>query len=234
MKKRIIILVFVLILASILRLYKIGEVPYDQAADYIDTIGHYTEVKWLYDNIFVKHNFNFHNLVHYNLAGVKTDFYFSLPFYIILHNNLSLHVTSFIFEILTIVFLYLFTKEFLDEKTALIASFLYAILPSAIEWHRYVLEHSKFSFFAVFSLFLFYRWNKTKQKKYLFFTASTMGFALSVHMSFIFFICSFLTFITIEKLLSKNMKFNSRDVNYFLTGFTIGALLLIINTILFF
>ena len=71
MKKRIIILVFVLILASILRLYKIGEVPYDQAADYIDTIGHYTEVKWLYDNIFVKHNFNFHNL---DTSGQKSKY----------------------------------------------------------------------------------------------------------------------------------------------------------------
>src|SRR3989304_6777330 len=169
MKKYILFLI--ILLASFLRLYKLGSVPpslyWDEAslgynAYSILTTGHDEHGKFLPITNFAA--FGDYKPPGYIYAAVPAIAAFGL-------NEFSIRFPSAFFGVLTVVITYLLTKKiFKREKIALFASFFLAISPWHIQFSRGAFEANVGLFFSSLGIYLFFKFAKDN-KIYLLFSA---------------------------------------------------------------
>lgn len=76
-------------------------------------------------------------------------------------------VLSVIFSLFTIYGIYLLTKKIISEKTALWASFIYAIIPLNIFYGRAFMPESLLLMCSVYGIYFFYQWVEDDSIKFL-------------------------------------------------------------------
>ncbi len=111
------------------------------------------------------------------------------PFLFILgFGPFSFRLAQSIFLLLTILTVYLFARDYYEEKTALVASFLLCVFPYFI-----LMRHGEFpflGFYAVMILFLAHRYHKTKRRKYLYSLCLVSGFATYFNLMILYLLLS--------------------------------------------
>lgn len=155
MNKKNILLIFIIILAFILRVYKVSEYPAGLNADEA-AIGYnaYSLIQTGKDEFGHSWPINFQS---FNDFKPGLYFYLVLPFVKILGlNELAVRLPSVILGTLSVYFLFLLVKKvFDDERLALISSFLLSISPWAIHFSRGGWETNAATFFIIVGVYLF-------------------------------------------------------------------------------
>ncbi len=82
---------------------------------------------------------------------------------------------ALILGVLSIFIIFLLVKELYDEKTALLASFIYALIPTVVIGSRLVQNENFFIPVFLLSLFLIFRFIKTKKDKFFLLAAFICG-----------------------------------------------------------
>ena len=165
-------IVFLTILALIIRLYKLDEIPpgnwYDEAINGLDALSilkvKFPPVFFMTEGHPREALFMYLILLNFKIFGVS---------------YITLRLTSVIIGTITIPLCYLFTKEFFDRRTA----FLSALILAFLRWH---IHFSRTSFRTIltplFLLLVFYFLKKgIKNKKTIFFIISGICFGLGFH-----------------------------------------------------
>lgn len=162
-------LIWIFLLALILRIYKLGTFPFGFHVDEV-------KVGWEALSILTTGKDDHGNFLspYYNSIGDFRPtgiFYFTIPSLIIFgRTELAVRLPSAIFGALTILPIFYFAFEILQKKKwAYVASFLLAISPWHIEVSRATSEVVISTFFAIFSLYFLTKLIRTTHKKYLFF-----------------------------------------------------------------
>ena len=108
-------------------------------------------------------------------------------------NMFGIRFLSVLFGSLTIILVYLLGKELFNEKTGLIASFIFMISPFQI-LHMQALMDVPMSFFALFSMYLLIL--SLKENKNIFFILSwiSLGIAIMIKQIALVFIPAFVLF----------------------------------------
>ncbi len=150
------LLILIVIIASVLRLWKLSSNPVSLFGDELD-VGYqaYSILKTgkdYYGNFMPIH---FHSIAEwrtplYLYSAVPTVAVFGIT-------PLGVRLPAAIFGILTVVALYLLTKELTNENTALIASGVVAINPWAIQYSRAGFEVTLLLFLLLLGVYLFFR-----------------------------------------------------------------------------
>ena len=83
-----------------------------------------------------------------------------------------------IYGILTILLLYLIGKEMLNKKIALLASFLFAIYPTAIYWNRMGFANNQLMFLSVLSLYSILLYLNRKGEKWFYLAGILTGMSI--------------------------------------------------------
>jgi len=165
-------IVFLIILALIIRLYKLDEIPpgnwYDEAINGLDALSilkaKFPPVFFMTEGHPREALFMYLILLNFKIFGIS---------------YITLRLTSIIIGTITILFCYLFTKEFFDKRTA----FLSALILAFLRWH---IHFSRTSFRTIltplFLLLVFYFLKKgIKNKKTILFIISGICFGLGFH-----------------------------------------------------
>lgn len=189
LKKESFLLGLILLLALVLRLYRINNPIADwhafrQAdtasvtreyvkADKIDLLKpHYQDVSNIqsgFDNLEAYRMVEF-PFINGGLALILKTFK-SLD--LVLFSRLA----SVFISLLTIVVIYQLVKEISTQKTALLSALIYAVLPYSVFYSRAILPEPYFLFFSTFSIWQFYLF--TKSRKYSSYLLSILGLALT-------------------------------------------------------
>ncbi len=156
MRKTVVFLICILILGSFLRFYKIGEESFwlDEGATATVMLKHGS--LGILKNIYLYGN----TLPEYYSVGGEVPLYFILLHYwtrIFSISEISLRSFSAIFDILSILLVFLVAKKLLNEKVALLSSFFYAISIPAIEHSQEARQYSIYVFFVLLSTYFFIR-----------------------------------------------------------------------------
>jgi len=164
--------VFLTILAFIIRIYKLDEIPpgnwYDEAINGLDALSilkaKFPPVFFMTEGHPREALFMYLILLNFKIFGIS---------------YITLRLTSVIIGTITIPLCYLFTKEFFDKRTA----FLSALILAFLRWH---IHFSRTSFRTIltplFLLLVFYFLKKgIKNKKTIFFIISGICFGLGFH-----------------------------------------------------
>ena len=175
LKNQSFLLGLILLLALILRLYRIGNPVADwhafrQAdtasvtrefvkADKIDLLRpHYQDLSNIQSG--------FDNLEGYRMVEFPFINAF-LAIFLRTFKSLDLvlfsRLASVFISLGTIIVLYKLVKEISDSKTALLTAFVYAVLPYSIYYSRAILPEPYFLFFSTLSIWQFYLFAKTKK-----------------------------------------------------------------------
>lgn len=93
------------------------------------------------------------------------DIYPAVIFRILGANVVYLRLSAIVFSLLTIFFLYLLVEKISSSKTALIAAFLYAVLPFSIFFSRGIFQEIPLNFYAVATLYFLYCFLSQKEGK---------------------------------------------------------------------
>lgn len=187
MKKYIIVLIF--LLALFLRTYKLGQYPvgflWDEAALGYNAYSILNTAKDEYGK--------FLPIIFKSFGDYKPGFYvyLTIPSVLIFGlNEFAVRFPSALFGSLTVVFLYLFMKEFFNKETSpynkfvfsnllpLLSAFLLTISPWHINFSRGSWELNIMLFELVLGLFLLARYHKTQKKSLLIVSAFVFTFSL--------------------------------------------------------
>jgi 4-amino-4-deoxy-L-arabinose transferase-like glycosyltransferase len=142
------------------------------------------------------------NFSHLLIYHGPLNYFLMLPsLYLLGATPLALKLPFVTLGVLSIVFLYLFMKNFYSVEDALLASFILTILPGHITLSVIPLQYIFTSFFVTLTLYLSYKYFKTNQRKYLFLLTPFLSFGILVRLSFLFF---FLPFFVLGLLFKKN------------------------------
>ena len=202
--RSIVIFSIILILTIFLRFWRLEEIPYYQTGNFLgDVISFSTYApSGLFDYYTYMHT-------EYKASGFH---YLTYPLKFLTPGSLLYYriVTAF-FDVLAVIFLFLFLWDFLGERYAIVGSLIYAIFPNAINWARTGIDVSLLSFSLCVTLFLFYRWYKTKNKKYLYIGSFLAGYGISIHIAFVYAVMSYIILALI--LFLHHKKFRKRLLN---------------------
>jgi hypothetical protein len=167
--------------------------------------------------------------------------YLMLPFFYFLGVNVfSLRLMTIVFGGFTLILCYLFAKDFLNRRIAVITVLLLAVHPSFVFWSRQgIYVTSVMTFIAAGSLVCLLRWHRGKTDWYLYAGAFLLGLGLSAKLLFLWFIVALAvsTYIlrfsalplrspwpdrrTVLKILAFNM--NAKQLVSGLVSFCVGA-----------
>jgi len=115
--------------------------------------------------------------------------------YKIFPSDYTFYIFPAICGALTIYVFYLVSKEILDEKTALLATTLFAFAPNLLyRTSLYIPENLGLFLFTV-SLLLFVRYLKYKEKKYIIYLLALMPLYMITHRNWIMFLLSIMCII---------------------------------------
>lgn len=133
--------------------------------------------------------------------------FFLAPIYFIFgHSILAAQVLQIILSLLIITFIYFIAKEYLGEKSALLASFIYALWPADIAFSQEILTEIPFTFLLIASMWLLLRGVKKDSSKIIFFAGLILGAAtltrfITVLLPFALFFVFYLIFKSYKKAL---------------------------------
>ena len=151
-KKTIFVLLLIIALASLLRTYKIGTESFwiDEGADAVAVTK--------YDGIGILKNVYYHGQIlpeYYSETSDLPVYYFTLAYWgkLFSASEVSLRLYSALFGILTLVFVFLTAKKLFSRKSALLASFLFALSIPAIEFSQEARLYSMYMFFGTASMY---------------------------------------------------------------------------------
>ncbi len=184
--KLYILLTIVILLAGILRFYKIDQVPVSLYWDEVSsTYNAYSIIETGRDEFGYKFPFLFRAFEDYKTPANIYLTAFAVKLFGL--NELSARFTSAFLGTITILATFLFIKELLKKKIfeiseeyiALLTALLLAISPWHIQFSRTGFEANSGLFFVVFGAFLFFRFINFKKYKYLY--LSLIFFAASIY-----------------------------------------------------
>lgn len=173
-----IILIFILLLAAFLRLYKLADYPSGLNADEAalgynaysimetgrDEHGHFLPI----------------NLESFGDFKPALYTYILIPFIKVLGlTELAVRLPSAIFGILGVLFVYLLTKELITDNCALITATLLSVSPWHLHFSRGGWEVNVATTLLLIGTWLFIRWSNNY--KFIFLALSTLCFALSMY-----------------------------------------------------
>lgn len=214
--------VFILILAAFLRLYRI--------ADYMTFLGDEGR------DVLVVYNILHGKLT---LLGPTSSvggfflgpvyYYFMAPFlWLFNYNPVGPAVMVALFGVATVFLIYKFCKDLFNYKVGLIAALLYAISPLVIAYSRSSWNPNPLPFFSLLTLFVLYKSVEKNKLKYIFRSGILLGIAMQLHylatfLAAIMFFYILLSEIIFPKLNIKNVIFLLvKKYLILLLGFIIG------------
>lgn len=100
----------------------------------------------------------------------SADIYPALAYKIFGSNIIILRLTSIIFSLLTILFLFFLIADISSLRVGIIAAFVYAILPFSIFFSRGYFQENPLNFYTVATLFCLNRFLQRKYFRYFFFS----------------------------------------------------------------
>lgn len=171
-----IIFVLILLLASLLRLYSLGEYPALNADEAAIGYNAYSLIETGKDEHGHSWPIHFQSFNDYKPGGY---FYMALPFvYLFGLNVWSVRIVGAFFGILSVVIVFLLSREITkDNKTALFSAFLLAISPWHIHFSRGGWEVNVATFFITLGVYLFLK--GVKDAKY--FALAMIAFVISLY-----------------------------------------------------
>lgn len=98
-------------------------------------------------------------------------------------------------SIVTIFIFYFFTKNYFDEDTALIATFLITIFPSHVFISKMGVETSLALFFSVTSLYFLCKFIRCKKEIFFYLFVITSGLGVLTHLSIVLFLMTLIPFL---------------------------------------
>ena len=224
-KKEAFLIVVILLIGSLLRLYKIG--------GYMTFLGDEGR-----DVIIVRRLLVDFDLI---LIGPRTsigDMYLGPLYYYMMAPALLLSAFSpvgpavmiAILGIVTIFFVWYVTRHWFPEekalnKAALVAAGLYAISPVVIEYSRSSWNPNIMPFFALFTIFSIWKWWYERKSKWLIATGISMAFALQSHYLGLLLI-PVIAFFWILTLLKRNSSHRAKFFRYSLIAGLLVAILM--------
>jgi 4-amino-4-deoxy-L-arabinose transferase-like glycosyltransferase len=132
--------------------------------------------------------------------------------YLFSHSLIAAHLIVALLASLGIVAIFLLTKELFDEKTAILSSIIFAILPLNVALAHDILVDSILPTFLIFTLFFAIKAFKTEKLGY--YAAMAVFFALSILLKFTalsFVLILFFTFLIIKKE-KKRLNLNFKNI----------------------
>lgn len=216
--------IFILILAAFLRLYRI--------ADYMTFLGDEgRDVLTVYG---ILHG-------HLTLLGPTSSvggfflgpiyYYFMAPFlWLFNYNPVGPAVMVALFGVATVWLIYKFCSDLFNPKIGTIASLLYAISPLVISYSRSSWNPNPLPFFSLLSLFTLYKGIVKKSYKLIFASGILLGISMQLHylatfLAFVMFLYILFTEIFIGKFnLKKLLLILTKKYSLVLSGFVIGWL----------
>jgi hypothetical protein len=192
------LLVSVIFLATLLRVWQISEI-FEQG-ELHETFG--IEILRMGVVNYLK------NELLYRYAGPISPL-LTVPFFYLLGQNIiALKLPYIICGILSILFLYLFTRDFYNIEIALLGSFLLAIFPPHVYLSTLPLQYIFTPFFVTTTLYLFHKYYKTNRSCYLYCGGAISGLGILVRLSFLFFLIPFvlLTITFKHSYIKKHLK----------------------------
>jgi len=172
------ILLVIIALACLIRVYKLPELmPFygDVGRDFL-----------VAKDILTEHKFPFFgpptSLSWLNL-GPLVYYLWAFVFIIGDFHPVSIAYMVILFDLGTIILIYLFGLNFLNRGKALIAVLLYAFSPLAIFHSRIPLHTSLAPFFSMLTILLFSFWLDTKKEKFLYLSFFVSGLMLQTHLA---------------------------------------------------
>lgn len=175
--KRKILLISVLILGIILRFYQLGQMPNGISSDEA-SLGYnaYSILKTGKDEFGVKLPLSLRAFGEYKAPLYS---YLSIiPIFILDLNEVSIRLPSAVFSISTLLLIYFLVKELFNrEKTALLCTFVFSVIPWNLQFGRIAYEGNLMLFLLCGGVYFFYR--GFTQNKY--FLLSTIFFCLSFY-----------------------------------------------------
>ncbi len=164
-----IIFLLILSIGGILRTWDLGVIP---SWDYDEGVN--VNIAW--------------NLAHGKLSWFNLEYTFvpHPPLFFIAsgallkifgNDLLVLRALTVLYGLLTLALLYLMGREFLNEKLALLASFLFAIYPNAIFFGRIGFANNQLMFLSVLALYSLLKYFKHRTVKWMYLAALTAGLA---------------------------------------------------------
>ncbi len=116
------------------------------------------------------------------------------------YSELALRFPSLIFSTLTILYLYLLTKKIFNKNTALIASFVLAIFPYAINYAQEAKMYSMVWFFSLASFYHFLNFMESPSKKNtILYTIFTILMIYTLYFGFLILITELICFLLYPK-----------------------------------
>ena len=138
-------------------------------------------------------------------------------------------LVSVISGFLTLIGIYKLAKYLFEEKTALIAAFLYTIVPIFTLYDRQALMESSIAMIGIWTCFFLVKYLKEESLKFSIFAGLILGVGFFIKSSALVFILSYTLLILTYSVISKKVKV----INEFLVTagfFLISISLLLINT----
>ncbi|MDD5415708.1 MAG: glycosyltransferase [Candidatus Daviesbacteria bacterium] len=175
-KSLFLLFIGILILASFLRFYKLGE--------YMTFLGDEGRDAIVIKNMLINH--------HFPLIGPPTSvgniylgplYYYmmALPMLIFSLSPVSAAGMNAFFGVMSVIFIYYLGKSWFNRQAALLAAYLYAISPVTIIYSRSSWNPNPAPFFALSSIFSLYKLFKTGNFLWLILTGLSVGAALQMH-----------------------------------------------------
>jgi 4-amino-4-deoxy-L-arabinose transferase-like glycosyltransferase len=107
-------------------------------------------------------------------------------------NTLALRIPSFILSLFSIILFYLWCKELYGSSIALVASFIFTIIPMNVRLSITARDIILMLFFMLFTIYLVNKYNKTKKLRFLLLITLFSGFGVISRLTFLFFLFSFI------------------------------------------
>jgi hypothetical protein len=118
-------------------------------------------------------------MIYEYIAAVNA--YLALPFFALLGINVpALRALPIVQSAVALVFVYLFAREFLNQRVAIVALFLLAVNPSFVFWSRQGVFVTIVTIpLSMIGLWALWRWKRKRQAGYLYLAAFLYGLAVS-------------------------------------------------------
>lgn len=233
MKKKIyILLLFIFILGSILRFYRLGDLPSAlQRDEAFLSYNAYSILKTGKDMTGIFLPLHLKSFL-YSPAGYS---YFSIPFvYIFDLNAFSARFASAFFGSFTVVLtFFLVGKIFFDFKQknilAILSSLFLAISPWHINLSRTATENTVVVFFLTFAIYLFVIWIKNKKEKYLVFSYLLFTLTLFIYQAPRAFLPFFIPLLILNFQKFKNIKSLFKPIILFIILIIVPILVILLS-----
>lgn len=139
--------------------------------------------------------------------GNPPGFYYFSGVVLLLNSIFLLKLTMVLIGLLTIVLAYFITKKILDEKTAIVASFLLSINPMHVLYSQHIRVYILLMLVYLISILLLYKFIKNRDNKSLIFLAAIYAISIYLHyFSAIFILAHIITFFYFTRRDKKLMK----------------------------